>query len=50
LQGCGLRGNPKVMSHVPGSVRECEGIGPHIPKGTPTLGIRVLVDFQMFIE
>jgi hypothetical protein len=38
------------MSHVPGSVRECEGIGPHIPKGTPTLGIGVLVDFQMFIE
>jgi hypothetical protein len=26
------------MSHVLGSARESEGIDPHIPKGTPTLG------------
>jgi hypothetical protein len=29
------------MSHVPGSARECEGIDPHIPKGTPTLGVGI---------
>jgi hypothetical protein len=23
------------MSHAPGSARECEGIDPHTPKGTP---------------
>jgi len=34
-----------IMSHAPGSARECEGIDPHIPKGTLTLGIGILVDF-----
>jgi len=37
-----------VMLHVPGSVRECEGINLHTPKGTPTLGIGVQVDSQIF--
>jgi len=32
------------MSHAPRSVREYERIDPHIPKGTPILGIGVLVD------
>jgi hypothetical protein len=30
LQGCGPRGKPE-------SAKECEGIDPHTPKGTPTL-------------
>jgi len=30
------------------SARLCEGIDPHTPKGTPTLGVRVPMDFQMF--
>jgi hypothetical protein len=25
-------------------------MNPHTPKGTPTLGVGVLVDFQIFIE
>jgi hypothetical protein len=33
---------------LPGSARECEGIDPHTPKGTPTLGVGVLVDSRMF--
>jgi hypothetical protein len=40
-RGCkvaGQEGSPRVMPHAPGNVRECEGIGPHTPKGTPTLG------------
>jgi len=52
-KGCkvvGEEGNPVVMPHAPKSVRECEGIDPHTPKGTPPLGIRVLMDFQMFKE
>jgi hypothetical protein len=36
LQGCGLRGSPRVTPHVPKSVRRCEGVNPHTPKATPT--------------
>jgi len=38
------------MSHAPKSARECEGIGLHTPKGIPTLGVGLPVDFQMFKE
>ncbi len=38
------------MPHAPGSVRECKGIGLHTPKGTPTLGVGISVDSQMFRE
>jgi len=31
-----------VMSHAPGSAKECEGIGFHSPKGTLTLGVGVI--------
>jgi hypothetical protein len=37
-------GSPGIMTHAPRSVRECEGMDPHIPKGTPTLGVGVLAD------
>jgi hypothetical protein len=50
LQGCGPRGSPRVTSHTPGSVRKCEGVNPHIPKATPTLGDGVPVDSQNFRE
>jgi hypothetical protein len=40
----GQEGSLGVMPHAPGSARDCEGINPHTPKGTPILGIRVLVD------
>jgi hypothetical protein len=36
------------MPHAPGNVRECEGIDPHTPKGTLTLGVGIPVDFQIF--
>jgi hypothetical protein len=38
------------MSHVCSSAREYEGINPHAPKGTPILGVGVLVDSQMSKE
>jgi len=50
-RGCKVasqEGSLGVMPHAPRSARECEGIGPHIPKGTPILGIGVSVDSQMF--
>ncbi len=40
-QGCGPRKKP-------GSARECEGIDPHTPKGTPTLGVGIPLDSQIF--
>jgi len=42
------RGAPEVMLHALGSVRECEGIDLHTPKGTPTLGVKVLMDSWIF--
>jgi hypothetical protein len=43
-------GSLGVRLHAHGSARECEGINPHIPKGTPTLGVGVPVDSRMFRE
>jgi hypothetical protein len=34
----------------PGSERKCEGMNPHTPKGTFTLGVGVPVDSRMFKE
>jgi hypothetical protein len=59
LQGCGprrsLRQKEAWESHhiLPGvleSVRECEGVNPHTPKATPTLGGGVPEDSQNFRE
>jgi len=50
LQGCKPRGSRGVTSHTPGSVRKCEGVSPHTPKATPTLGDGVPMDFQNFRE
>ncbi len=50
-RGCkvvGQEGSLGVMPHVPRNVRECEGIGRHSPKGTPTLGVGVPMDSGMF--
>jgi len=50
-RGCkvvGQKKSPGAMSHAPGSAKECEGIDPHTPKGTPTLGVRVPVDSRIF--
>jgi hypothetical protein len=50
LQGCGPRRSPGVTSHTPGNVRQCEGVNPHTPKATPTLGDGVPVDYRNFKE
>jgi hypothetical protein len=44
LQGCGSKRSPRVTLHVPESVGECEGMNPHPPKASPTLGNGVSVD------
>jgi hypothetical protein len=38
----------EVAFHSLGSARECEGMNPHIPKWTTTLGVGVLMDSQIF--
>jgi len=50
LQGCGPRESLGVTSHTPGSVGKCEGVNPHTPKATPTLGDGLPVDSQNFKE
>jgi hypothetical protein len=52
-RGCkvaGQEGSSGVMPHALGSARECEGIDLHTSKGTPLLGVGVLVDSRMFRE
>jgi hypothetical protein len=49
-KGAGQKKSPVVASHAPGNVGECEGMNPHIPKGVPTLGVKVLVDFRILKE
>jgi len=44
------KGSSGIMSHAPGSAKECEGIDLYTPKGTLTLGVEVLVDSQIFKE
>ncbi len=47
VRGCKVVGqekSPVAMSHAPGSAKECEGIDPCTPKGTPTLGVGVPMD------
>jgi len=46
----GQKGSPRIMLHALESVGKCEGMNPHTFKGASTLGIKVLVDFQIFKE
>jgi hypothetical protein len=34
-KSAGQQGRLGVTFHVPGSAKECEGMNPHTPKGTP---------------
>jgi len=47
-KGAGQKWSLGITFHAPGSVGKREGLNPHTPKWTPTLGIGVLVDFQIF--
>jgi hypothetical protein len=46
LQGCEPRGSSGVTPHAPRSVGKCEGMNPHTPKATPTLGDGVPMDSE----
>jgi hypothetical protein len=52
-RGCKVTGQERSSGgrpHALGSAREGEGIDPHIPKGTPTLGVGVPMDSRTFRE
>jgi len=49
-KGVGQERSSEVTSHNPRSVGKCEGMNLHIPKWAPTLGVRVLMDSQIFKE
>jgi hypothetical protein len=46
----GQEGSLGVTFHAPGSVGECEGMNPHIPKWAPILGVEVPMNSWIFIE
>jgi len=49
-EGAGQKGSPRVTFHAFESVKKCEGMNPHTPKCTPTLGVGVPVDSRIFKE
>ncbi len=49
-KGSGPKGSPGITSYAFESVRKREGINLHTPKGAPTSGVVVPMDFQIFRE
>jgi hypothetical protein len=47
-KGVSQKWSLRVTFHALGSVGECEGMNPHTPKRTPTLGVGVSMDSQIF--
>jgi hypothetical protein len=47
-KGAAQEWNSGVIFHAPESAGKCEGLRPHIPKWTPILGVRVLIDSWIF--
>jgi hypothetical protein len=50
MERCKPRVQPGNHIHTLGSVGEFERMSPHIPKWTPTLGVVILMDSQIFKE
>jgi hypothetical protein len=46
-EGVGQEWSLTITFHVLGSVGRCEGMNPHTPKWSPTLGVGVPMDFQI---
>jgi hypothetical protein len=46
----GRQPNSHIHIHILESEGKCEGMSPHTPRWIPTLGIGVLMDFQIFKE
>ncbi len=50
LQGCGPRRKPESHFTCSRECKECEGMNPHTPKGTPMLGVGVPKGFWNFLN
>jgi hypothetical protein len=50
MERCGSGVEPKNYIHIHGIARECKGMSSHTPKCTPTLGLEVLMNSQIFKE
>ncbi len=50
LQGYGPKRSMGITSHTPETIRKCEGMNPHTPKATPTLGDGVPMESRNFKE
>ncbi len=52
MERCKLGMQPGSHIHIPRNVNvgKCEGMNPHTPKWTPTLGIKVLMESRIFRE
>ncbi len=49
-KGASQKGILIITFHAPRSVGKCEGMNLHTPKGAPTLGVGVPMDFRIFKE
>jgi hypothetical protein len=49
-KSAGQEGSLRVTFHAPKNAKECEGMNLHTPKETPTLGVRIPMDSQIFRE
>jgi hypothetical protein len=47
-RACKVAGQKGSLGVKPKSEGKCEGMNPHTPKGTSTLGVGILVDSQIF--
>jgi hypothetical protein len=47
-EGASQKWSSGIIVHTPGSAGKCEGMNPHTPKWTPTLGVGILMDFWIF--
>jgi hypothetical protein len=50
MKNCGLGVQPRSHIDTLESARKCEGMSSHTPKWTPTLGVKVLMNFRIFKE
>jgi len=49
-KGVGRKGSLEIILHTVESVRKCEGMRLHTPKWAFTFGVRILMDFWIFID
>jgi hypothetical protein len=49
-KACKVASQKGVTLHAPRNVAKCKGMNSHTTKGASTLGVEIIVDFQIFRE